>query len=81
MNKEQYLYVLQTRVMQQMLDWFPRGDGVFMYDKAPCHTARICTNFLSTQQFAVLDWPGNSPDLNPIEKLWKIIKSRLDRKV
>ena len=55
MNKEQYLYVLQTRVMQQMLDWFPRGDGVFMHDKAPCHTARIFSNFLSTQQFAVLD--------------------------
>lgn len=78
MNKEQYLYVLQTRVMQQMLDWFPRGDGVFMHDKAPCHTARICSNFLSTQQFSVLDWPGNSPDLNPIENLWKIIKSRLE---
>ena len=24
-----------------------------------------------------MEWPGNSPDLNPIENAWKLIKARV----
>jgi transposase len=27
----------------------------------------------------MLEWPGNSPDMNPIEKLWSILKKRLGK--
>jgi transposase len=27
-----------------------------------------------------MDWPGNSPDLNPIENLWLIMKGKLKKK-
>ena len=54
--------------------------GVFQQDLAPCHTSskQIKKGFNEAAIY-VLDWPENSPNLNPIEKLWSILKSRLQK--
>ena len=58
---------------------FPEGSEIFQQDLAPCHTCQKVKNFINLNNISVLDWPGNSPDLNPIENFWSKIKLRLRR--
>lgn len=80
MNSASYLQVLQTRMIPQLNEWFPQNEGIFQQDGAPCHTARVVKRYLDEANITLLEWPGNSPDLNPLENLWAIIKRRLAAK-
>jgi len=52
----------------------------FQQDNARPHSARITTDYMNTADINVLQWPAFSPDLSPIEHLWDIMKTRLDRR-
>ncbi len=48
---------------------FEDADFIFQQDLAPAHTAKSTKSWLNDHGVVVLDWPANSPDLNPIENL------------
>ena len=43
---------------------FPVGLGIFQQDLAFCHTSRKVKNIFALNNISVLDWLGNSLNLN-----------------
>ena len=46
-----------------------------MQDNAPCHKPKVVMSYLSEQDFEIMDWPPQSPDLNPIDKSLEDLRS------
>jgi len=57
---------------------FGTFDAIFQQDNAPAHRAKQVQQALEADKITTMDWPANSPDLNLIENIWKLIKDRLD---
>ena len=75
MNSKAYLQIIERKVCRELSDLNPRA--IFQQDFAPCHKAKMITNCFKKMKTTVLDWPRNSPDLNPIKNFWFIVKNRL----
>lgn len=78
LNTEYYLtQIVDRRIVQQVHEWFPDGDGLFQQDNAPAHVSRRARAHFVEKGVPLLQWPPASPDLNPIENLWSLIKRRI----
>ena len=77
MNSVEYVATLQ----EHMLDFYQRRANThFLQDGAPCHRARKTQDWFQANGVQVMPWPGNSPDLNPIENMWHVMKTKLEEK-
>ena len=74
MNGSPYVNLLREKLQLHMA---VHQCSVFMHDGAPCHRFKVVQSFLDQPRINMLEWRGNSPDLNPIENLW----STMERKV
>ncbi|CAM1330816.1 Uncharacterised protein at_DN1629 [Pycnogonum litorale] len=74
MNGQKYVDLLKNKLELHMAI---HKCKIIMQDGAPCHRSKIVTQFLKSKKIQILDWLGNSSDLNPIENLWSILKNKV----
>ena len=79
MNEATYKVILEENLLPSALTMFPNSEECFFQqDNAPCHTARSVKVWMKDHQIRTLSWPAQTPDLNPIENLWNVIKRKMD---
>ncbi len=76
-NAAIYQEILEHFMLPSADKLYGDADFIFQQDLAPAHTAKGTKSWFNDHGVTVLDWPANSPDMNPIENPRGIVKRKM----
>jgi hypothetical protein len=69
--------ILRHSLISSFRQFYPDGPWYFQQDNVRFHTTPDTVTYLHEKGITLIEWPPWSPDLNPIENLWNVIKARV----
>ena len=69
-NLDTNLYIEILEFSLPEMNKIMKNSIILQFDNYPKHRSLKALEFYKENNIKIIDWPSNSPDLNPIENIW-----------
>ncbi|MBN3272993.1 TCB1 transposase, partial [Polyodon spathula] len=80
MDAAKYREILEENLLKSARDLGLGRRFIFQQDNDTKHTAKATVEWLKNNKVNVLEWPSQSPALNPVENMWKEFKNAVHQR-